>query len=146
MQKAYFYTLKRHKVIDRNSILADNNGHKVSFHRLNKHTLWEKWSRLLVIWLSKQNKAVCAVLPTSSSGMLMSMCSNTMNSFFTLTGTSHGRCSSAFTQYLTLPCFPSKEVAKALTDRRDEGERWVRGRLSGLTKAEVISYVKELKL
>lgn len=34
----FLYT-KRHKVIDRNSILADNNGHKENFHRLNRHTL-----------------------------------------------------------------------------------------------------------
>lgn len=34
----FLYT-KRHTVIDRNSILADNNGHKVNFHRLNRHTL-----------------------------------------------------------------------------------------------------------
>lgn len=52
----------------------------------------------------------------------MSMCSNTMNSFFTLTGSSHGRCSSAFTQYLTLPCFPSKEVARALRKKKKRRE------------------------
>lgn len=67
--------------------------------------------------LRLQNKSSMHSFPTSSSGVLMSMCSNTMNSFFTLTGSSHGRCSSAFTQYLTLPCFPSKEVARALTDK-----------------------------
>lgn len=62
----------------------------------------------------------------------MSMCSNTMNSFLALTGSSHGRCSSAFTQYFTLPCFPSKEVAKALKVRGGRAERTVWETVGGL--------------
>lgn len=51
---------------------------------------------------------------TSRRGVLMSMCSKTVNSFLVFMGRSQGLCSSAFTQYRTLPCFPSNEVARGL--------------------------------
>ncbi len=51
---------------------------------------------------------------TSNNGVLMSMCSKTVNSFLVFIGRSHDLWSSAFTQYRTLPCLPSKDVAKGL--------------------------------
>lgn len=87
---------------------------------------------------------------TSSSGVLMSMCSKTMNSFFTLTGRSHGRCSSALTQYLTLPCFPSKEVASALTEEREGGGEvgeggGVPGRGGGSVHVSCYSHLRQVE-
>ncbi|MEQ2171123.1 hypothetical protein GOODEAATRI_007492, partial [Goodea atripinnis] len=81
---------------------------------------WERGEKRSAIHFKTLMNYRKAAAPTSRRGVLMSMCSNTMNSFLTFTGSSQGRCSSAFTQYLTLPCFPSNEVARALQER---GER-----------------------
>lgn len=62
---------------------------------------------------------------TSRRGVLMSMCSKTVNSFLVFMGRSHGLCSSAFTQKRTLPCFPSNEVARGL-HVRDTENIWIR--------------------
>lgn len=105
-----WYFTGKHQTVRRNTPL------KCSWWHVTLPCVLQSGISDLKVSPANKQRQYCAGRPTSSSGVLMSMCSNTMNSFFTLTGSSHGRCSSAFTQYLTLPCFPSKEVARALTD------------------------------